>query len=120
VDVAYSFVQDLSVFTGNNNLGGNANPNPWLIGVTTGTWSANATYDPQTRLTTLYHAGAGWSPGELVGKMVNPDITQRLHAVIVDNTTDQILVWGDFTDVAGNLDIYRLYGLAIHAALHNA
>jgi parallel beta-helix repeat protein len=60
-----------------------------------GTWTANYVYDGSTRLTTLTDANAAFTPGSLKGTVINPDLTQRQHWYVVDNTETTVVVAGN-------------------------
>jgi parallel beta-helix repeat protein len=66
----------------------------------TGTWTPSATYpeyDPETNRTTLLDTYGSFTPGQLKGKMINPNTNQRRHSFITDNTVITIEVVGDAT-----------------------
>ena len=74
-----------------------------------GTWSAGpVTADAVASHTTFTDASAHWTPGALVGEVVNPDTSQPLHTLIVANTdTALTIVGGGFG--AGPGSSYRVY-----------
>lgn len=80
---------------------GNIDAVPLFVGGRSGTWTAAATYDPGTGQTTFYDAGAVPGGDELVGKSLNPDVTQVLQSVILANTISTITVWGDLASIGG-------------------
>ena len=51
-----------------------------------GTWTAAATYDPNTNRTMLTDTAAALVPGALVGRLANCDMGQYLQALITANT----------------------------------
>jgi len=65
-----------------------------------GTWTSNGAYDPATQQVVLTDSAASWQDGQLAGKALNPDTTQALQLVIVDNTGTAITVWADLSTVA--------------------
>ncbi len=77
------------------------NPNPEFMASIVGAWTEAPTYDAVSNLTTLTSAGAGFTPGALVGRLINPDTSQTRQAFIVDNTGDAIRVPGDITMASG-------------------
>ncbi|MDA0990258.1 MAG: right-handed parallel beta-helix repeat-containing protein, partial [Verrucomicrobia bacterium] len=44
----------------------------------------------------------------LIGRTVNPDVTQKLHFYVVQNTADAVWVYGDASAIAGLGDTYRM------------
>ena len=75
---------------------GNIVDDPLFAGGPSGTWSAGATYDPETAQTTFTDDTAAWEDNELVGDFLNPDTGQNLQSLIVGNTATTVTVWGDF------------------------
>ena len=66
----------------------------------TGAWSAPApTYDGVTNRTTLTDDTAPFTPGALVGEIINPNTGQYLQAVVVANTASTVEVVGDFSSL---------------------
>ena len=100
--VAYSCVE--------GGLGGTGNisDDPQFVGGTSGTWTANATYDSASGQTTLTDASGGWVEDELAGKFLNPNVTQPLYAFIVHNTSDTITVWADFSSQGTLASTYQI------------
>jgi len=72
----------------------------------TGTWTAAASFDGVSNRTTFTDSAAAFSPGALVGRLVNPDTSQRRQALIVSNTATQVVVWGNHP-YAGSGDTFR-------------
>ncbi len=100
-----------------NWLAGNIAADPQFIGGPSGSWTANATYDPATGQTTLTDSGAGFTVDELAGTFLNPNTTQFLQTLIVSNTATEIVVWGDFsaegvTGAAYQINDYHLRPLS--------
>jgi hypothetical protein len=78
---------------------GNTNVNPGLISGHFGVWSASGAFDPSAYQVTLTDAAAAWPESSLVGKCINPDISQPLHFAIVENTQTTVTVWADWSTV---------------------
>lgn len=66
---------------------------------TGGRWTAAAAYDAATKTTRLCDARAALIPGALRGRMINPDTSQALQALVLDNTTTTVLVAGNLAMV---------------------
>ncbi len=75
----------------------NFTADPLFEPTTTGQWTAPATHDRDAGQTTFFDANADWQPGELAGKLLRPDATGFRQTLIVDNTSDTLIAWGDFT-----------------------
>jgi hypothetical protein len=60
-----------------------------------GTWSG-VSYVFGADYTTFTVASPTFAPGNLKNRLLNPDTTQTLLGLIVDNTATTITVWGDF------------------------
>ncbi len=75
--------------------------NPLFAGGPSGNWTTVGAFNAATRQTTLTLSGAGWTPGALVGLLLNPNTAQYLQFVIAANGADTITVWGDAAAVAG-------------------
>ncbi|MFQ6133324.1 MAG: hypothetical protein ACE5R4_14875, partial [Armatimonadota bacterium] len=58
-----------------------------------------------------------WAVDELVGLLVNPDITQPLQLVIASNTAMTINVWGDVTSIADFLDDYQIWDYHVQSVV---
>ena len=74
---------------------GNHGDSPLFGGGPFGTWTAAAVAGANPGQTTLTDDDATFEEGELAGKFLNPDTTQTLQTLIVDNTATEITVWGD-------------------------
>ncbi len=98
----YSCIEDGDAGTGNIQF------DPMFVEATVGTWSAAAVYDAATGRATLTCAGAGWTPDAFAGLTVNPQTGQSIQFVIVANTAEEILVWGDASAIAHDGDAYRI------------
>lgn len=70
-------------------------------------WSAGGLYDADGFQTVL--TGGSWTPGELAGRLVNPDTTQPLQFFIVDNDATMMTVWGDASGLAGLGASFQVY-----------
>ena len=64
-----------------------------------GQWTGDAQYDPATFKVTLLDDNASWAGGELVGRFVNPDVTQPLQFPVIANTATTLTVWADFRTI---------------------
>ncbi len=71
-------------------------------------WSSAGSYSSTTFQTTLTDDDADWVDHALIGLVINPDVTQNLQFVVVDNTATEIRVWGDASSIAGTGDEYAL------------
>lgn len=72
---------------------------PCFVTGTGGRWTAAAAYDAATKTTRLCDARAALIPGALRGRMINPDTSQALQALVLDNTTTTVLVAGNLAMV---------------------
>ncbi|UCC30810.1 MAG: right-handed parallel beta-helix repeat-containing protein [Phycisphaerales bacterium] len=94
---------------------GNINADPQWVGGGTGIWTGAGVYDPETFRVVLTDFAASWEPGELVGKLINPDTSQWHQSMIVANTATRITIWADWDTInAGTSWInsgrsYRIY-----------
>ncbi|MCA9410973.1 MAG: right-handed parallel beta-helix repeat-containing protein, partial [Candidatus Omnitrophica bacterium] len=77
----------------NDNLVGD----PRFLSPVTGTWTQDATFDPDSYQTALVDESANWESNQWVGAnfTINPNITQPLHYAIVSNTSNTMSIWGD-------------------------
>ncbi|MCH8967979.1 MAG: S8 family serine peptidase [Planctomycetes bacterium] len=97
VSIEYSCVEGWTGgMGGDGNIGGDPTDDPDFVGGSSGTWSSNASYSSATFRTTLTDSGAVWTPGELVGLLLNPDTSQDLQSLIVANSASTVTVWGDY------------------------
>ena len=78
-------------WTGTSNI----NSNPQFAAAPSGTWSAGAVFTVSTRKTVLTDISKSWTPGALVGQLVNPDTSQPRQYYIVTNSATALTVWGD-------------------------
>jgi len=76
------------------NGGGNIDADPLFVGGPTGTWTQNAAYDAKTFQSTLTDAKATWEPGQLKGKLLQPDTEGKLQYAIVANGANSVTIWG--------------------------
>jgi hypothetical protein len=91
--VLYSCIQAGHVGTGN------IAADPLFRDGPSGSWTANAVYDPVTGQTTFTDDTAVWTGSELVGKVLNPQAAQWRQSLIVANAETTIVVWGDFASL---------------------
>jgi hypothetical protein len=75
---------------------GNLDADPRFVGGPSGTWTADATYDPNSYQTTLTDANAGWNVDELVGKLLQPDSQVYAQGLVAANTATTVTVWGRY------------------------
>jgi len=73
-----------------------------------GPWTSVEPYNAATRQTTLTRIGADWTPGEFVGRFLNPNVAQRKQFIVYTNTSNSITVWGDATLVAAPGNSFRI------------
>ncbi|MCA9242753.1 MAG: hypothetical protein KDA32_02270 [Phycisphaerales bacterium] len=88
--VNHSNVQGQWMGAGANNLSGD----PGFTGIS-GNWTTGATFDPNAGQTTLVDGSANYTLDQLAGMVLNPNNSQALHTLIVSNTSQSIVVWGD-------------------------
>lgn len=91
---------------------GNVDGDPLFVmdgpGAITGTWTAAPIYNPTTWQTTLTNAAASYTPNAFAGRLINADTSQLQQALIVSNTTTQVVVWGDVTGYVASGETYKL------------
>jgi len=73
-----------------------------------GAWTTPPVYSNMTVHTTLTDAGAGFTPGAMVGRLLNADTSQRQQALIVANTATTIEVVGNATGGIAAGDAYKV------------
>ncbi len=73
-----------------------------------GIWSKAAQYDAARGCTILTDASGLFLPGELVGRLITPDINHRRQAIIVANTAETIEVIGNVSNIVDQGDTYDL------------
>ena len=78
-----------------NNLYGEPD---FYMGVS-GSWDLVPSYNPATNLTTFTDSIASFTPSNLIGMLINPNISQRFQGFIVGNSETTIVVSGDLTGV---------------------
>jgi len=78
---------------------GNIDADPLFVGGPGGAWTAGGAYDPVTFEITFTDNTATWTLDEWVGKLVNPDTTQALQLVVVDNTATTMTVLADWDTI---------------------
>ncbi len=86
---------------------GNINADPLFTGGPAGDWEG-VSYDSATFQTTFTDNDAAFTPGELVGKLLNPNTSQNLQHPIVANTATTITVWSDLSSVEVDSE-YQVY-----------
>ncbi len=87
---------------------GNIAEDPLFAPGASGVWTAAGSYDPISGRSTFVDATASWTPGELVGLILNPDASQFLQSLVVDNTEATVTVWGDLAELGGMGASYEL------------
>lgn len=96
--ISFCDVQDDDPLSGNiiDGVNNNIVADPLFLGGPSGTWTADATYDPTIGQATLIDGNASFTVDELAGKFLNPDTSQARQSLIVSNTAIEIVIWGDF------------------------
>ncbi len=104
-NVTYSVVEEDRRGTGN--IVGD----PLFVGGPAGTWTADAQYDPATRLTTLTDDTATWQESEHVGRTVNVATSYEIQFefVIIANTATTLTVRGSLWDMPTPGGHYRIH-----------
>jgi len=76
---------------------GNIDADPAFPQESLGTWTEQATYDPQTLQVTLFDATADWAHNELIGKLLNADTDPRCAwpFLVIANTQTAVVVSAD-------------------------
>jgi hypothetical protein len=87
---------------------GNLNSDPNFAATETGTWTFASAYDPSAGQTYLLDLEAAWVADELVGEVLNPDLSQGRQFVVAANTVNIVSLWGDASFV-GPSDTYVIY-----------
>jgi hypothetical protein len=100
---------------------GNVDWNPSFAPVSNGILS-NVIYDPNTFQSTMTDIDASFTPGGLKSLIINPDVKQSSHYLIVSNTETTVTAWGDITIAAQVPCSYRIvdYHLATNSLNINA
>lgn len=75
---------------------GNLDEDPRLVVFVSGTWSADASVDPETYEIVFTDDSASWEPESLVNRLLRPDDGQDLYWLIKSNTATTITVWPDY------------------------
>jgi hypothetical protein len=78
---------------------GNIDADPCFVVEPNGLWTSESVYDPNTLQIILTDASMNWEHGELIDKIVNPDITQPLQFTIVSNGPNTITIWADWKTI---------------------
>jgi hypothetical protein len=87
----YSDVQGGFAGPGSNNI----DADPQFVGGPAGQWTGTGVYDPATGESTFTDADAAFTPGTLVGKLLEPTTLTNAERPIVANTATTITVLGD-------------------------
>jgi|GEM_PF-4907036 len=111
-DVDYSLIQGLDTFSSGT---GNIDSDPLFQTASSGAWTDDAIYDPAAGQTSFHAIAGGWSENVLAGRVLNPDTSQPLEAIIASNTATTVVALGDFAwlgaaDVPYEVKDYRLSG----------
>src|SRR5437588_2251390 len=61
--------------------------NPLYLADISGVWTASAVFDAVRFRTVFTDAGTNWIDGQLVERLINPDVTQPLQAAAIANTS---------------------------------
>lgn len=73
----------------------NTGSDPLFLAARSGTWTGTAVYDAPRGCSQVPTDGAGWTPGELAGALLNPATAQPRLFLIASNSADSLTVWGD-------------------------
>lgn len=88
---------------------GNLDTAPGFVGGSGGAWTAEATYDELTHLSTFTSAAASWEINALAGKLLKPDVEIYAQTLIASNTASTISVWGDYSSLGLPDVTYQLF-----------
>jgi predicted outer membrane repeat protein len=69
---------------------------PQFVGWDGGTWTSNGAYDPGSWYVTFTDTNANWIVNALAGRLINPDTSQPLSFVVVENTDTTITAYVDW------------------------
>jgi hypothetical protein len=83
-----------AINTNINGASGNIDGDPLFEPGYIGAWTGDPVENTTANTFTLTDANANYTPGELVGTIINCDTSQRRHAVVVANTATTIEVAG--------------------------
>ena len=64
-----------------------------------GTWTADGSFDAENHQVTFTDAGANWTEGELVEKLVQPFTDQVYQYPIIANTATTMTIWADWDSI---------------------
>jgi hypothetical protein len=78
-----------------------------------GSWTTDPFYSGSTVQTTFNNSSALWSPDELVGLFIQPDVNDSRWLPIVSNTGTTLFVWGDWTAEVSNGAMYYIHSLRL-------
>lgn len=81
---------------------------PLFVAWPTSTWTSSGIYDPNNNESTFFEDAAAWNENELVGRFLNPDITEELRALIMANTMTTVTVLGDVATYGAMGDTYEI------------
>ncbi|MBU0718193.1 MAG: right-handed parallel beta-helix repeat-containing protein, partial [Planctomycetes bacterium] len=112
VDIDYSCVQG---WLGGLGGVGNHGDEPLFVVGFAGTWTDDATYDPETAQTTFVDASASWIPNRLTDLFLNPDTSQYHQGIIVANTETEIIVLGDCSELGVSGATYQVNSYRLSA-----
>lgn len=114
----FSAVENGWTGPGSNNI----SSDPQFMPLASGTWTLAPFYETGANFTVYTDADAAFVPGALVGRAMNPEISQQRRQYIAANTATTISVHGDFTPgdapacVSNNLPVEVNDHYAIFAA----
>jgi len=72
---------------------GNLDADPCFVGGPSGMWTADGVYDANAYQVVLTNSAATWAENELIGKLIQPDVSQPIQLPIVANTATTITIW---------------------------
>ena len=89
-----------------NAMGGSVQDNvdgdPLFVSGASGTWSSAASYDASSNTTTLTDSSLTLTVDALAGELLNVNLLQRIHALVVANTETTITISGNFFSIGGS------------------
>lgn len=88
---------------------GTVRSDPGFIARAGSQWSADPVYNNERVMTVFANEQASWSPGELQGLFVNPDITQPRYWLVAGNDATTIKLWGDLRGIASAGSSYEIF-----------
>ncbi len=80
-------------------LGGDGNfgQDPLFAPGESGTWTGLPLIDAERSMTVLFDDEAGWSPGQLAGRIIQPSVDDLRRTLVLSNSASSLTVWGDFS-----------------------